>query len=139
MALKGKREFRARLRSIGTAFKPVGREWAETTVRLAKPQTPQITGRTRRSMRVRNASMKRATVVGSFVARILDGGAKPHTITAKRAPALVFKARSGQTIFARKVHHRGVRAKGHVKRSAEEALRRTPLAKKIIDEWNKAA
>lgn len=138
MALKGKRQFQARLRSIGVAFKPVGRQWAEGTVRLAKPAIPEVTGKTRRSIRVRNASMRRATVVGSFVARILDGGAKAHTIKARRAPFLVFKA-GGNTIFARSVHHRGVRGRGMVKRAAQESLRRTPMAKTLVDEWNRAA
>lgn len=138
MSLHGTRDLQRRMRAIKVAFKPVGREWADGTVRLAKPQTPVITGKTRASIRVRNASMKKATVVGSFVARILDGGAKPHVIEAKKKPALVFRV-GGNTIFAKKVHHRGVKSRGFVTKAAEESLRRVPLAKRLVEQWNRAA
>lgn len=136
--LKGKKELTSRLKAIRLAFKPIGREWADRTVAAARPQVPAVTGKTRRSLRRRHSSQKRATVYGSFVAGILDKGAKPHTILAKKAPALVFQA-GGKTIFARKVHHRGVRGSGYAKRAAAEGMRKTPAAELIIAEWNRAA
>jgi hypothetical protein len=136
--IRGKAELNARLRALKLAFKPIGRSWAKETVTLSKPQVPVRTGKTRRSLRVRHANQRRATVYGSFVASILDKGAKPHTINAKPGKHLIFSA-GGRTIFARKVHHRGVRGRRYATRAAREALRRTPMAQHLIDQWNQAA
>lgn len=136
--LKGTDDLRKRLRAIGQTFKPLGRKWGRETVALSRPQIPVVTGKTRRSLRVRHANMKRATVYGSFVAGIIDRGAQPHTIKAKRAPRLVFQA-GGRTIFARSVHHRGVRGKRYASRAGREALRRVGMAQALVDQWNKAA
>jgi len=138
MSLKGSPELQRRLRAIGQTFKPVGRKWADTTVNLAKPAVPVKTGRLRKSIRRKNASMKRATVVAHFTAPMVDAGTKPHTIVPKRAKNLVFQA-GGQTIFARKVHHRGARAQPFRQKAAREALRRTPMAEELIKLWNEAA
>lgn len=137
-ALKGKKELSARLKALRLAFKPIGREWAEKTVEASRPQIPAITGKTRRSLRVRHANQKRATVYGSFVAGILDKGAKAHVIRPKKAGRLVFQS-GGQTIFARRVHHRGVKGRHYARRAAAEAMRKTPAAELLIREWNKAA
>lgn len=138
MSLKGGRQLKARLRALGQTFKPLGRKWARETVTLSQPHIPIVTGKTRRSLRVRHASMKRATVYGSFVAGIIDKGAKPHMIRARKAPRLVFQA-GGRTIFARAVHHRGVRGRHYAAKAGREALRRVDMAQQLIDQWNGAA
>jgi len=138
MSLQGGPQLRARLKAIKQSFKPVGKAWADETVRQMRPRVPVQTGRLRRSFRVRNASQKRATVVGHFTAYFIDKGPKPHVITAKRAGNLVFQAQ-GRTIFARKVHHRGYRARPFRQRAAEEALRKNPMAAEVIRQWNAAA
>jgi hypothetical protein len=135
--LRGGKELRARLKAISLSFKPAGKAWADETARQARPRVRVRTGRLRKSFRRRNATQKRATVVGHFTAYFIDAGVKPHTITAKRRP-LVFEA-GGRTIFARKVHHRGFRARPFRQRAAEEGLRREPMAKHVIEQWNKAA
>jgi hypothetical protein len=147
--LRGTREFKARLRAVRKAFKPVGRAWADETVRLAKPQAPVRTGKGRRSIRRRNANQKRATVVAAWYMRFQDRGAKPHVIRPKSvsgskrggvgtARSLRFEA-GGRTIFARKVNHPGIRARLFATRAAQAALRRSHLADVLIDEWNRAA
>lgn len=136
--LRGKRELQARLRAIGKSFKPIGRQWADETVKAARPKVPVKTGRLRKSFRRRNASMKRATVVGHFTQYFIDAGTVPHSIKAKRTGTLVFQGRRG-TVFAQSVHHRGSRAKPFRQRSAEEGLRNTPMADIVIAEWNRAA
>ena len=68
----------------------------------------------------------------------MDKGPKPHAIKAKRARSLVFPI-GGRTIFSRQVHHRGYRGRPFRERAAREALRRTPAAKQIVEQWNKAA
>ena len=121
------------------SFKPIGKNWADDFVRIGKPRIPVATGKTRRVMRVRNVTQRRATVMGSFVAYFIDKGTVPHIIKAKRSGTLAFKARQGHTVFARSVHHRGQRAKPFRQRTAEEALRRNPMAKTVIEQYNKAA
>ena len=128
-----------RLKALSLSFKPIGKKWADDFVQLGRPRIPVKTGKTRRTLRVRNASQKRATVVGSFVNYFIDKGTVPHTIRAKRTGTLAFKARQGHTVFARSVHHRGQRAKPFRQRTAEEAMRRNPMAKTVIDQYNKAA
>ena len=138
MSLQGKRQMQARLRALSQSFKPIGRKWADDFVHIAKPQIPVRTGKTRRLMRVRNANMKRATVVGHFVSYFIDKGPKAHVIRPKKHTALKFNA-GGQTRFARQVHHRGYRGRPFRERSAREALRRNPMAKTVIEQYNKAA
>ena len=135
--LKGKEELKARLRALSKSFKPIGRTWADETVKAARPKVPVRTGRLRGSFRRRNATMKRATVVGHYTQYFIDAGVKAHDIRAKTGGTLVFKGRHG-TVFARAVHHRGFRARPFRRRSAEEGLRRTPMADILIKEWNKA-
>jgi hypothetical protein len=127
------------MKALRLAFKPAGRAWADEAARQMRPRVPVRTGRLRASFRRRNATQRRATVVGHFTAYFIDAGTKPHTITAKRGSRLIFKGRSGDTIFARKVHHRGIRARPFRRAAALEALRKEPLAQHIIDQWNEAA
>lgn len=147
--LKGSKELQARLRAVRTSFKPIGRKWADETVRLSKPQAPVKSGAGKRSIRRRHASMKKATVYALWYMRFHDTGAKPHVIRPKSvsgsrrggvgtARMLRFQS-GGSTIFARKVNHPGIRASHFVTRSAISALRRAKLAETLIEEWNKAA
>ena len=138
MSLKGSDDLRRRLKAIGQSFKPIGRQWADTTAMLAKDRVPVKTGRLRKSIRRKNASMKRATVAAHYTATFVDGGTKAHDITAKTGGTLAFPG-GGGTIFAKKVHHRGAKAQPFKKRAAEDALRRHPMAQTLIDEWNRAA
>jgi hypothetical protein len=140
VSLKGAPELRARLKGIRLAFKPAGRQWADETVKAMRPMIPVQKGRLRRSVRRRNATQRKATVVAHYTAFFVSGGAKRHTIRPKTAKALVFKGRGGRTIFARRgVNHPGVRARPFRVRAAQEGLRRAPLAQSVIDEWNRAA
>lgn len=138
MALKGSRELRARLKAISLTFKPVGKEWADLTVKLMRPQVPFVTGRLRRSIRRRNATQKRATVVAHYTAYFIDKGAKAHAIRPKRARMLRFQA-EGRTVFARAAQHRGFRGRPFRQKAARAALDRTPMAEELIELWNKAA
>lgn len=133
--LKGTPEFRARLRAIQTTFKPVGKKWADTTAAVAKPMVPVRTGTLRRSIRRRNATLKRATVVANFTAFFVDAGTKRHTIVPKKASSLVFQSQ-GRTVFARKVDHPATRPQPFRDRAAAEGMRRTPMADILIQLWN---
>lgn len=139
MSLKGGPELQRRLRALKVAFKPLGRDWADDYVNLVRPQIPSKTGKTRRSVRRRNASMKKATVVASYTATFIDAGAQRHTIRPKRGTRLVFQGSGGRTIFAKKIDHPGVRARPFKKRIALLSLRRNPLAAYIVKAWNQAA
>lgn len=135
--LKGTNELRARLRAIQTSFKPIGREWADTTAGVAKPMVPVRTGRLRASIRRKNASMKLASVAAHFTAFFVDAGPKAHTIVPKKANRLAFQV-EGRTVFARKVSHPGYRPRPFRERAATEGLRRTPMAQQMIKLWNSA-
>ena len=138
MSLQGGNELRARLKAIKEVFKPVARSWAKETVKAGRPLVPVATGRLRRSIKVKSVSGKRAVVGAHYTAYFVDAGPKPHTILAKKAPQLVFKA-GGRTIFAKSVNHRGYRARPFRQRMAEEGLRRTPAAQEVVNLWNRAA
>ncbi len=136
--LKGSNELRARLKAIKETWKPVARKWGKTDVAEMRTKVPVKTGRLRRSFRVTSVSGKKVRVGGHFTAYFVDAGPKPHTITAKGGGFLIFKAQ-GRTIFARKVHSRGYRARPFRQRAAEEALRKNPMASELIKLWNNAA
>jgi hypothetical protein len=138
--LKGSRELKARLRAISQSFKPIGKKWADDTAKLARARVPQRTGRLRQSIRRKNASQKRATVVAHYTAYFVDKGPRPHTIKARRGRKglLIFEGRS-DTIFAPKVRHRGYRGRPFRHRAAMEALERNPMAEEVIKAWNAAA
>lgn len=138
MSLQGRKQLNARFRALRQVFKPAGKAWAEETVRQMRPRVPVRTGRLRKSFRVKNASQRKATVAGHYTAYFVDKGPKAHVIKPRRSKVLRFE--SGQnTIFTRKVNHRGYRARPFRQRAAEEALRREPLVGQVLDAWNKAA
>jgi hypothetical protein len=136
--LKGAPELKARLSAIKTTFKPAGRKWAQRTVELVKPTVPERTGKGRRSVRVKNASMKRATVSAVYYVAILDKGAKAHAIRPKRARTLAFDV-GGRTVFAKAVHKPEQRGMGFAQRAANRAIRDEPLAAELVRQWNGAA
>jgi hypothetical protein len=138
MALKGSPQLRARLKAIKQTFKPYGRDWADDVVRVGKPMIQTKTGASRASLRRRNATQRKATVVGSYVLYFLDHGTKAHDEKPKHARALRFQ-RGQNTIFARKVHKRATSGSHFRERAAREALRRNPMAQELIRQWNEAA
>lgn len=138
MSLKGAPALRRRLRAIKTVFKPAGREWADETTRAAQRMVRVKTGKTRSSIRRRNASQRRATVVGNYPVNFIDAGAKAHDIKAKRFGVLKF-ASGGATYFRKKVHKRRQAAHPFKKRAAEEGLRKVNIIEDLIHLWNRAA
>lgn len=137
MRVRGTPELRARMRAIKTAFRPIGRKWASTTVRRARPIAPHATGRGARSIRVRNASQRRATVVANYYMAILDKGSKQHVIVPRGKGRLVFQD-GNRTIFARKVTKPAMRGMGFGKRAGRAALREVPMAGELVRLWNEA-
>lgn len=138
MSLRGTSQLRARLKAIRLAFKPIGRSWADEYVHVARPMVPEKTGRLRRSLRRRNATQKRATVVAHYTAFFVDAGTVAHPIAPRKAGRLSWQD-GGRTIFARRVLHPGTRARPFRVRAAHEALRRKPMAGQLIEQWNRAA
>lgn len=136
--LRGKREYIRRLKAIEQSAKPIGRRWAEADVREMRSHVPVVTGRLRRSFRVGVTTNRRATVLGHHTAYLIDAGARPHTIRARGAGPMIFRA-GGRTIFARQVHHRGFRGTHFRGRAAREALRKGNLVGVMVDQWNGAA
>lgn len=137
-SLKGVPELRARLKAIKTAFKPIGRKWADETVRLARPGAGHRTGRTARSIRRSDASGIRAKVAGNAPALFKDRGTKGHQITPRGAGTLIFTA-GPKTIFARKVFKPRQRGTHFIAKAARQSLKNQPMAKTLIEEWNRAA
>ena len=137
MAVKGAREFRSRLKAIGQVFKPVGRKWADDTVRGAQQTVAVRTGRTRRSIRVKSSTTRRAVVVATGGARFIEGGTVRHPIEPRKKRAMRWQAEG--TIFAKKVDHPGQRKQPFMVPAAKDALRRNPMAEELVKLWNAAA
>ncbi len=136
--LVGAPQLRARLKAIGTVFKPYGRIWADDTAENMRREVPVRTGALRRSLRRKNATAKRATVAGAYWSNFIDAGSKEHDIFARRKPFLVFQA-GGSTIFAKRVHKQRIAAKPFKRRAALKALHDNPMSDELKRLWNQAA
>ena len=120
MALRGSRELRRRLKAIRTVFKPIGRRWADGTVKRAQDRVAVKTGKTKRSIRRRNASQRKAAVVATHGARFLESGTQAHTLKARRFQAMKFNV-AGQPRFARMAS--GVRCRSQCRRNSSRFMR----------------
>lgn len=138
MSLKGSPEFRARLKAIKVAFKPYGKLWAEDTRDSARRRIKKRTGKTAASIRVRNASQRKATVVGSFVANFIDAGTKEHDEVPKKRQAMAY-GQNGHTRFSKKVHKPRTAAHPFKRAAALDGLRLNPMAETLVKQWNEAA
>lgn len=138
MSLKGSRELRRRLKAIRTVFKPAGRQWADETARIAKTMVPVRTGKTQRSIRRRNASQRKATVVGFYPVNFIDAGAKAHDEKPRKTRAMKLDV-GGRTVFAKKVHKRAQQGNHFKKRAAERGLEKVDIVNDLLQLWNEAA
>jgi hypothetical protein len=138
MSLKGKRELNARLKALRTVFKPIGKAWGKSAVGEMRSRIPVKEGKLKRSVRVTSSTQKKVRVGAFYTAYFVDAGPKAHLIAPKQSRVLAYP-QGGQTLFARKVHHRGYRARPFRQRAAEEALRKNPMAVEVIAAWNAAA
>lgn len=138
MALRGSRELRARLKAIKTVFKPVGKSWAEQTAALAKTRVQVRTGKTKATIRVKNASLRKAAVEAKGGARFLEAGTKAHVIKPRRFKAMRWNAQ-GQPMFAKKVSHTGMSKKPFLRRSGRDVLKRSDMLKELLKLWDDAA
>jgi len=137
--LRGARELRRRMKAIKTVFKPIGRSWAEDTKQLAASRVRVRSGKTKGSIRVKNASMKRASVEVRYGGRFLEAGTQPHEIRARRVSAMPIGSSNGQPQFAKRVRHPGMRKQPFLHPAAAKALARNPMADELIRLWNEAA
>lgn len=138
MALKGAPELRRRLKAIKTVFKSSARDWTDAATDEARRRVRVSSGKTRASIRRRNASQTKASVVGNYPVNFIDAGAKEHDIEPKKAGVLAFND-NGHTVFARKVHKRKQAAHPFKKASGEAALKRVDILGDLIELWNRAA
>jgi hypothetical protein len=136
--LKGAPELRRRLKAIRQVFKPAGRQWADATVIEAKRRIAVNTGKTRASIRRKNSSQRKATVVGNYPVNFIDAGVKAHDIKPRNVSTLKFDI-GGQTIFTKKVHKRATPARPFKKEAAQAGLRKVDIIGDLIELWNKAA
>jgi len=137
--LEGANELRARLKNVRLTFKDYGRVWGDDAAADMRRRVPVDTGRLQRSIRRRNATQRKAVVVGHYTANFVDAGSVAHDIAAKNGPRLIFTGRSGRTIFAKKVHKDRIAPRRFKRPSALAAIRKNPMKKTMIDLWNKAA
>lgn len=137
-SLEGARELRARLQAISRTGREVGQHWATDAASEASSSAPRRTGKLARSFRG-EASSSGANLLGLWYARFPDRGTRAHAITPQRSPSLVFDGRAGNTIFAKRVRHPGMRGTRFIARAASGAFRRTPMARTLANVWNRAA
>lgn len=138
MSLQGKRELTARLKALRGAFKPYARAVGDAAVPLMRSRVPVRTGKTRNSIRVRNSTERRMTIVAAFPAIFIEKGTKEHNEKPRRFRAIKFEGGSGP-VFTKKVHHPRTAAKPFAARSMQEAIRKHPLGDELIKAWNSAA
>lgn len=138
MALQGGRELKDRLKALRGVFKPMGRDWADAVAAEARRRVPFRSGNLRRSIRRKNATQRKATVVAHYSAFFVDAGTKAHVIRPKRARGLIFEA-GGRTIFAKKVDHPRVRARPFRASAAREGLRDRDVSGALLNAWNEGA
>lgn len=138
--LVGGDALRARLKAAGLVFKPYGKRWADATADEMRHSDSwqDNTGRLRKSFRRRNATAKKATVVGHYTSNFVDAGSKAHDIVPRKGQFLIFDYK-GQTIFAKRVHKQRIAAKPFKARAARRALERHPMSDELIAQWNRAA
>lgn len=137
-SLKGSPELRRRLKAIKTVFKPAGRDWADATVRHARQLVRVDTGKTRNSIRRRNASQRKATVVGNYPVNFIDAGAKAHDIRPKKAETLHWTD-GGMPVFRKKVHKQRQAAHPFKAKAAQRGLEDVDIIGDLIQLWNRAA
>lgn len=138
MKLRGAREYRARLRAVSDVGRPIGQRWATDAAALAASTAPRRTGRLAGSFRPGLVTSSRATLTAVWYSIFPDQGTRPHVIT-PRGPALVFDGSRGNTIFAKRVRHPGMRGTKFIGRAARGAFTRTPMAATLAGVWNRAA
>lgn len=124
MSLLGAAQLKARLRAVREVFKPIGRDWADEVVILARAAVPVKTGRLKGSIRRQSATMRKAKVVAHYSQYFVDAGTKAH-----------FEPR--HNYFSKHQHPRTI-ARPFRARVAREALRRKPMAQQVIRAWNEA-
>jgi hypothetical protein len=138
LRVTGGPELRARLSAISAPFREIGGDWQLKASRQMRSTAPSRTGHLRNSIVPKHLTDKFASVWGDYWAMFIDRGTKAHDITprAKRGPnaALKFEYR-GETIFARKVHHRRTARRPFVTVAAREALR--GWSDSLIGLWNR--
>lgn len=138
MSLQGARELRARFKAVKTVFKPLGRQWQDATIPLEKAAIPVRTGKTRASIRRGSATVRRATVVGSYVTNFLDAGTKAHDETPKRAKVIAWGGSGNRhTFFAKKVHKRATAGSHFKKRAAAEGFAKVDALGELVRQWNR--
>lgn len=124
MSIQGTAELKARLKAIRQVFKPIGKDWADEAVVLARAAVPVKTGRLQRSIRRQEASQRRARVVAHYTQYFVDAGPKAHM--------------EPRHNYFSKRKHPGYPARPFRARVAREALRRKPMAAQVIKAWNDA-
>lgn len=139
MNVTGTPELQRRLKAIRLTFKVGGRGWADDAADLMRAAVPRRTGTLARSFRRRNATQRKATVVGHYTAYFVDGGTVAHPIRPRNARRLRWEDSRGRTIFARKVDHPRTRPRPFRDRAAREAYARRPLGRVLVELWNRAA
>ena len=142
MSIQGIPQLKARLKAAGQAFKPIGRDWVDEAVDLAgaaiRASGAVDTGELAGSFKRKQATAKRAIVVGRYTGYFVDAGVKPHSTLSRKARP---KTKAGRTIFSTFTakNHPGYRARPFRQKIAEEALRKHPMGDAVVKAWNEAA
>lgn len=132
MELKGSDELRSRLAAISEVFGPVAFAWTKDSVGTMRGRVHSPSGRMRRSFEGK-ATNRAGLVFADYRVIFQDRGTKEHGPTKKKA----LKWGTGpNTVYAKRV--RGVKKRPFIRKSARDALKRTPFASEVIALWNQA-
>jgi hypothetical protein len=131
--LKGADELRARLNAVAASSQPILETWAISATKLMRTRVNSPSGRMRGS--IQGAASPRAGLVfGDYRVTFQDKGTKPHGPT--KFKALKFVGEGGEEYIRYRVA--GIKKKPFIRRSANEALRKTPMAAEVVKAWNEA-
>lgn len=150
--IEGMTDLQKRLTALGDTRKMLG-QLGLMAVAKAKLLVPRKSGNLGRTIRLGQVTTTEAQIIaggqlGVGYAQSVEYGTGPHEIVPRYKQALAWggerrlsgNLRSGSkaTMFAKRVHHPGTKAKPYLRPAAEEVVRESGLGI-LIKAWNDAA
>lgn len=133
--IKGGPELKARLASIIAGSPELVKAWADDAKERIARDAPNARRPASRQWSTR-AQGNRAGVYGAFWWVFVDRGTKAHDILPRRAKVLRWD-RGGRTVFAKRVHQRGLRRRPFITRNAQAAFASSKLSEQVVKLWNR--
>jgi hypothetical protein len=119
--VKGLKELKNTLERILDHLRSVLEDLTRETYEKAVQYAPERTGFLRRNIKWSVEGLTGRVISQAPYSAYVEFGTRPHMIFPRRARALRFEV-GGRTIFARYVHHPGMRGQFYMRRALQDAL-----------------